>query len=256
MSQPSFSNASAWSHEGLSPSSFSLAYQPVFSIKAENQFVVAFEALLRITNRGVTQGPAELVTRAEADGTIIEIDRWVLDQVIALLRSRPRLSVWINTSQLSIAHPTFVEDAIRSLTSNQVIGRVSFEVTETADVDAQILTKRLEVLRLQALTVMVDDVRDGYAKRSLIFSDAVAGCKLSRESTRELMVSERTRAEVESLVKLCRRLGKQVVLEGIETTDELSLARQLGISLCQGYFLGMPANPADLQHFTEMRPHD
>ncbi|MNO02745.1 cyclic-di-GMP phosphodiesterase [compost metagenome] len=58
------------------------------------------------------------------------------------------------------------------------------------------------------------------------------------------------------MVKLCRRLGKQVVLEGIETTDELSLARQLGISLCQGYFLGMPANPADLQHFTEMRPHD
>ncbi|MCU9528093.1 EAL domain-containing protein [Pseudomonas mosselii] len=254
MYQPSLSNAPAWSHEGPEPSSFSLAYQPVFSIVADTRAVVAFEALLRITNRGVTQGPAELVARAEADGSIVEIDRWVLNQVIVLLRSRPRLSVWINTSQLSIAHPTFIEDALQTLIFNQVIGRVSFEVTETADVDAQILTKRLEALRLQALTVMVDDVRDGYAKRSLISSDAVAGCKLSRESTRELMVCERTRAEVEHLVRLCRRLGKQVVLEGIETTDELALADHLGITLCQGYFLGVPASPSDLQHFSEMRP--
>lgn len=215
--------------------------------------VVAFESLLRISHSGVLHGPAEVVARAEADGTIVEIDRWVLNEVINLLRSKPRLRVWINASQLSIAHPTFVEDALHTLSANQVLGRISFEVTETADVDANILAKRLEILRLQALTVIVDDIRDGYAKRALLLSDAVTGCKLSRESTMELMVSEQARTEVQRLVKLCKRKGKQVVLEGIETTDELDLAKQLDISLCQGYYLGMPARPADLQHFPEMR---
>lgn len=218
-----------------------------------NRAVVAFESLLRISESGRLNGPAATVARAESDGSIVQIDRWVLNEVIALLKSRPQLKVWINASQLSIAHPTFVADALHALIANQVLGRVSFEVTETANVEAHILAKRLEVLRLQALTVIVDDVRDGYAKRSLLLSDAVAGCKLSRESTMELMVSETARGEVQRLVKLCRRRGKQVVLEGIETRDELELATKLDISLCQGYFLAVPAAAADLNHYPEMR---
>lgn len=236
------------------PVRFSLAYQPVFSVMDDQRSVIAFESLLRISDSTGTQGPAALVARAESDGSIVDIDRWVLAQVINQLKSRPRLSVWINTSQLSIAHPSFVGDAVQALLAANVMGRVTFEVTETADVDAHLLAKRLEALRLQALTVMVDDVRDGYAKRSLLLSDSVVGCKLSRESTMELMVSESARAEVQRLVKLCRRRGKQVVLEGIETIDELSLAKHLNIDLCQGYLLGMPAMPSELQHFAEMRP--
>lgn len=241
-------------HKGLEPVRFSLAYQPVFSVTDDQRSVIAFESLLRISDSTGTQGPAALVARAESDGTIVDIDRWVLSQVIDQLKSRPRLSVWINTSQLSIAHPSFVVDAIQALLAAKVMGRVTFEVTETADVDARLLAKRLEALRVQSLTVMVDDVRDGFAKRSLLLSDSVVGCKLSRESTMELMVSEPARADVQRLVKLCRRTGKQVVLEGIETVDELSLAKHLNISLCQGYFLGMPAKPSELQHFVEMRP--
>ncbi|RMM39182.1 EAL domain-containing protein (plasmid) [Pseudomonas amygdali pv. lachrymans] len=241
-------------HKGLEPVRFSLAYQPVFSVTDDQRSVIAFESLLRISDSTGTQGPAALVARAESDGTIVDIDRWVLSQVIDQLKSRPRLSVWINTSQLSIAHPSFVGDAIQALLAAKVMGRVTFEVTETADVDARLLAKRLEALRVQALTVMVDDIRDGFAKSSLLLSDSVVGCKLSRESTMELMVSEPARADVQRLVKLCSRTGKQVVLEGIETVDELSLAKHLNISLCQGYFLGMPAKPSQLQHFVEMRP--
>ncbi|WP_409287021.1 EAL domain-containing protein [Pseudomonas guariconensis] len=235
-------------------SALSLVYQPVYRVTEQHHRVVAFESLLRVNKRGALSPPADLVAQAETDGSIVDIDRWVLAQVVRLLRSRPRLWVWVNTSQLSIAHPTFIEEALETLSEADVLGRVSFEVTETADVDVDTLAARLKVLKLRALTVLVDDIRDGFAKRSLLASSAVAGCKLSRETTRELMVCERTRADVRDLVTLCREQGKQVVLEGIETTAELDLAKELKISLCQGYFLGVPEPVDKLAHHPEMQP--
>lgn len=233
--------------------SFGLVYQPVINIKHGPTAVVAFESLLRVSKNGQTHGPAEIVAAAEQDGSIVSIDRWVLNEVIKLAKSRAQLSVWINTSQLSIAQPEFLEDALLALTRSNTLGRVSFEVTETADVDARILASRLEVLRVRTLTVMLDDIRDGFSPRSLLLSDAVAGCKLSRDTTVELLNSERVRQEVQQLVKICRENGKKIVLEGIETIDELKLAEDLDIGLCQGYYFGYPSAPDELQQFKEMQ---
>lgn len=254
MSQSSLSEATTRMQVHSAASRFSLAYQPVISIADGRRSVVAFESLLRIQGLGVGEGTAQFIAKAESDGSIVAIDRWVLSQVIALTRTRPRLSVWLNTSQLSIAHPTFVKDALAAMVAGEVMGRLSFEMTETADAEEKILAKRLEEMKVQALTVMLDDVTDGYAKRGLLLSESVAGCKLSRQTTVALLESERVRAEVQQLVKICRRLGKRIVLEGIETTDELRLAMDLDITLCQGYYFCKPASPASLLHYPQMRP--
>jgi len=165
------------------------------------------------------------------------------------------LHVWVNASQISIAHPSFLDDAIQSLVDSRTIERVAFEITETADIDASVLARRLDALNVKTLTLMVDDIRDGYAKRSLLQNNAVAGCKLSRETTIELQNSERVRTEVQRLVKHCRLIGKKVVLEGIENEADLGLATSLGIEFCQGYHLATPAEPAHLQLYTEMQAH-
>ncbi|MGE8065113.1 EAL domain-containing protein [Pseudomonas sp. NPDC089569] len=230
-----------------------LAYQPIFHITPKRRNVIAFESLLRVQIDGTSHSPAEVVAAAELDGSIVSIDRWVLHDVIRLAITRPSLHVWVNASQISIGHPSFLEDAIQSLTESRTITRVAFEITETADIDASLLAKRLASLKVKTLTLMVDDIRDGYAKRSLLQNDAVAGCKLSRETTVELQTSERVRAEVQRLVNHCRVIGKKVVLEGIENETDLALATSLGIEFCQGYHFGYPSAPAKLQIYPEMQ---
>lgn len=237
----------------LGAKDFWLAYQPVFNITPARHRVIAFESLLRVQIDGVAHGPADVVAAAEKDGSIVTIDRWVLHDVIRLAIRRPTLHVWVNASQISIGHPSFLEQAIQSLIDSRTIERVSFEITETADIDASVLAKRLDTLKVKTLTLMVDDIRDGYAKRSLLQNDAVAGCKLSRETTIELQTSERARAEVQRLVKHCRLMGKKVVLEGIENRSDLALATSLGIEFCQGYHFGYPAEPAKLQIYAAMQ---
>lgn len=256
MTRSSIPEAAQWPNETVQPSKFALAYQPVVDITRGHDVVVAFESLLRVTRGGVTFGPLDLVAEAEANGSIVAIDRWVLGEVIRLARTRPALSVWINTSQLSIADPSFLTDAIRALAASRTLGRISFEITETANVDAQLLAKRLEVLRLRAITVLIDDIRDGHAKRGLLLSDAVAGCKLSCETMLELHTSASARAEVQQLLAICRYRHKKVVMEGIETPADLALAKDLGITLCQGYLFARPTSPELLTHFAQMRPSE
>lgn len=251
--KPSSTETLVCPQPGLGAKDFWLAYQPVFNITPARQQVIAFESLLRVQIDGVAHGPADVVAAAEMDGTIVTIDRWVLSDVIRLAITRPSLHVWVNASQISIGHPSFLEDAIQSLVESRTIERVAFEITETADIDATLLARRLNALKVKTLTLMVDDIRDGYAKRSLLQNDAVAGCKLSRETTIELQSSERVRTEVQRLVKHCRLIGKKVVLEGIETVDDLALATSLGIEYCQGYHFGYPAEPAKLQIYSEMQ---
>lgn len=251
--KPSSTETLVCPQPGLGAKNFWLAYQPVFKITPGRQHVIAFESLLRVQIDGVAHGPADVIAAAEMDGTIVTIDRWVLSDVIRLAITRPSLHVWVNASQISIGHPSFLEDAMQSLVESRTIERVAFEITETANIDATLLARRLNALKVKTLTLMVDDIRDGYAKRSLLKNDAIAGCKLSRETTIELQSSERVRAEVQLLVKHCRLIGKRVVLEGVETKDDLALATRLGIEYCQGYHFGYPAEPANLQIYSEMR---
>jgi hypothetical protein len=44
-------------------------------------------------------------------------------------------------------------------------------------------------------------------------------------------------------VNLCKELGARVVAEGIETIDELSCVRDLGVDYAQGYLLARPGTP-------------
>lgn len=246
--------AAQWPNNMAEPCSLSLAYQPVIDIARGHSAAVAFESLLRLTIGGVTRGPMGLVEKAEANGSIVAIDRWVLNEVIQLARVRPMLNVWINTSQLSIADPDFLTEAIRALIASRTLGRISFEITETANVDADLLANRLDALKMRAITVLIDDIRDGYAKKSLLLSDAVAGCKLSRETMLELHTSERARGEVEQLLRLCRLHQKKVVLEGIETDDDLAIAKDMAIPLGQGYFFARPTAADSLTQFPQMHP--
>jgi EAL domain-containing protein (putative c-di-GMP-specific phosphodiesterase class I) len=176
-----------------------------------------------------------------------------MNEAIRQAIARPNLNVWINASQISIAHPNFLNDALRALTASGTLGRMTFEITETADVDTAVLAERLNALKLGTLSLVIDDVRDGFAKRSLLKNDAVLGCKLSRDTINELHVSEKVRAEVQRLVKLCRMTGKKVVLEGVESVNDLKMATNLGIEYCQGYLFGFPTEPENLQCYSEMR---
>ncbi|SUC99314.1 GAF sensor-containing diguanylate cyclase/phosphodiesterase [Pseudomonas aeruginosa] len=191
-----------------------LVVQPVMHLGSRHPSAIAYECLLRVVEGTQLAAPARLIASAEADGSIVDLDRWVVSQAGSDRWSVSKCaSLGERLADLRQRYPIH-EHAISEFDRHEVTSRMTFEITESADGDACKIVKGLERLNLKAMPVMLDDLRDGFAKRQLLMNRAVTGCKLSRRTTRDIAESPAVRGEVEKLVRDCRAAGKRVVLEG------------------------------------------
>lgn len=220
-------------------------FQPIYDISEEIPVVYGYEALLRV-KRGDTVTSAEnLVLEAERCGAIISIDCWVLRVVVSLVKHRPGIRFSINASQLSLESQRYLSEALEHLTE-QPIGKVSIEVTETASASLRTLTEHLQLLHMQAIPVILDDVLDGHAKLGLLRESFVSGCKISRQSTLAATRCQSAMRGIQELISACEAGNKVLVIEGIETAEELLMARAMGLKLCQGYYFEKPRDSETL----------
>lgn len=223
-----------------------LVLQPVMNIKMDAPLAVAHECLLRVVQGEHLSSASKVITSAEANGTIVDLDIQVISRAAQIAKAFPKSKLWVNVSQLSITDSRFVEHTLEEFKRLSVSPRMTLEITETADGDIQEMAFALRRLGQRAVTVMLDDFMEGHAKQQLLHDRHVMGCKLSRVTTREITSCQAARRHVERLVAACRLAGKLVVLEGIEQEKELQIARDLNIQLCQGFYFGAPSVPAQL----------
>jgi EAL domain-containing protein (putative c-di-GMP-specific phosphodiesterase class I) len=231
-----------------------VAFQPVVTTTDQSVRVFAYESFLRVGNPWNTSALANLIATAEFDSSIIDLDTWVINDVCRRLVLDPELKIWANASQISLAEPGFISSIIDLADSMGVRDRLTIEMTESADGDSATLRRNLEHLRVQAIAVVLDDIADGYAKRCLLDSDAVVGCKFSLETKRLMQVDPEARRSVIELTEWCHRQGKSVVMEGIETPAEYRMACDIGIGFQQGYLFAKPWHLEDLPSMGALLP--
>jgi EAL domain-containing protein (putative c-di-GMP-specific phosphodiesterase class I) len=223
-----------------------IAFQPVVTTTDLSVRVFAYESFLRVGMPWCTATLANLIGTAEYDGSIIELDTWVINSVCERLVLDPQLRIWANTSQVSLAEPAFIEAIVDKANTLGVRDRLTIEMTESADGNPAALRRNLKLLKVQAIAVVLDDIRDGHAKRCLLDSEAVIGCKFSYETKRQMQADPEIRRSVIELTDWCHQNGKSVVMEGIETPADFRMARDIGIGLQQGFLFARPWHLEDL----------
>jgi EAL domain-containing protein (putative c-di-GMP-specific phosphodiesterase class I) len=119
--------------------------------------------------------------------------------------------------------------------------RVTIEITESALlIDQPAVAERLTRLRDAGLTIAVDDFGTGYASLAYLISLPLDMLKIDRGLITHIVGGSRDRIVVKALIQLARELGLQVVVEGVESTGQLTLLAEWGCDLYQG-FLGAGA---------------
>jgi diguanylate cyclase len=121
------------------------------------------------------------------------------------------------------------------------------ELTETALV--QDPRKAHEVLtRIKALgiTIALDDFGTGYSSLSYLHSFPFDVLKIDQSFVRQLGSPGRTHDIVQTIITLAKRMGMDVVAEGIETPDLIPPLRELGCTFGQGYHYSRPVPACDL----------
>ena len=119
--------------------------------------------------------------------------------------------------------------------------RVTAEITESALLsDQEAVAQRLTRLRDAGVRIAVDDFGTGYASLAYLTSLPLDAIKIDRGLIADIVGGERDRIVVKAMIHLARELDLKVVVEGVETTDQLALLADWGCDLYQG-FLGAGA---------------
>jgi EAL domain-containing protein (putative c-di-GMP-specific phosphodiesterase class I) len=214
-----------------------MAYQPIVSLKAHGP--IAYEALVRSHEPGFGN-PGPLLEYAERTGRLPELGRTIRDLCADAAAKLPRdLSLFVNLHTHDLTDPSLYSpsSALASYAS-----RVVLEITERGALDeVSDVGERIRRLRALGYRVAIDDLGAGYAGLTSIAVLEPDYVKLDMSLTRDLAASPVKKRLVSSMVDACRDCGMSLVAEGVETSAELFVLREIGCDLLQGYHFARPS---------------
>jgi len=214
-----------------------------------------FELLLRMLDEeGHTIGPDRFLSAANRYQLMPEIDRWVINQAIELLKPQAELlagqtvSFAINFSGQSLNDATFVDFLLERIRSSGIDPAVfTFEITENATI-ANIARAESLIRRLRDLgcSVALDDFGTGLSSLAYLRQLPVTMLKIDGSFVRDILKDPRAESMVRAIAQLARSMSLTTVAEYVETEEIRTRVATLGVDYGQGFAIGRPAPLTDL----------
>lgn len=220
-------------------------YQPIVDLKTMK--TSGFETLLRWNHPLYYQESIQtIITIAENNSQIIEIGRYILNEAILELKrlnqKYPDMVLALNVSALQLKDThfiTFLKNRIK------VIGvkpeNLCIELTEsTAMDDVEVKLMDLHQIKAIGCKIAIDDFGTGYSSLAYLSRFPIDHIKIDKSFVHKMINDEPTRQLVSSMITLAHNLKLEVVAEGVETQEQVSLLKAYGCDMIQGYFISKP----------------
>ena len=237
-------------------------YQPKFEL--QKRTLAGFEALARwnTKTRGVL-APSEFLDLLENEELASLLTRSMLIQMARQLRAWQDLGLScgplaINASASDFLNPEFARDFLRIISDYSLQPRdFVLEVTERIILEEHDtrLHNCLNHLQTSGVTISLDDFGTGYAGLQHLRNWPVNQIKIDRMFIRDILKDSRDSAIVESIIQMSDAIGLSVTAEGIETSEQLELLRNLQCEMGQGDFFARPMPAADVPEYVRKFRH-
>ena len=226
----------------------SLAFQPIVSVP--DMRVVGMEALCRWNDpeRGAVP-PGVFIPIAEESGMMPQLGRWVLrhacETTQRLCPDADGPLIAINVSVAQLLGDNFVDEVRRVLADTGLSPRrLELELTESLFADKLAnVEARLQELRVMGIRISIDDFGTGYSSMSYLRRFPLDILKIDRSFVKDL--ASGGEPIVSTIIRLAHSLNLEVIVEGIETVEELQHVMALGAYLMQGFLLSKPMSPEE-----------
>ncbi len=224
---------------------FEVYYQPTYHL---DRTLYGAEALVRMKDPELGPCfPDEFIPVAEQTNKIDELDDFVLEEVCRFLETGiPEKygmnSINVNLSIMQCIRPGFVERI------NGIVGRhkvkkqmIHFEITESIDSAAyDVLSEVIGRLKDDGFSFSMDDYGTGYSNVSAVFSLGLDVVKIDKSILWNAEKDELGRIILENTVRMIRQIRKKVLVEGVETEDQIRLLTGLKVDYLQGFYFSKP----------------
>ncbi len=225
-----------------------LHYQPVVDARSES--VVSFEALVRwnSADHGFVS-PGKFIPLAEDTRLIVPIGKWVMRKACEEARNWPEdVKVNVNVSPEQLLEPGFHADVVEALAASGLRPeRLEVEVTESIFLrDASVARNALEQVMALGCSVALDDFGTGYSSLGYLRKLRFSTIKVDRTFVQgAAQGSAESLAIINAVVAMAKSLDMTTTAEGVETSEEAELIRNLGCDKIQGYYFGRPMTADD-----------
>lgn len=226
----------------LANEEFELFYQPLVNLKSGR--ISTCEALLRWNHpeRGFVP-PSDIIPVAEDMGLIVDLGRWILRKACMECMQWPSaVSVAVNFSPQQFHRRDVLSDIRYALeVSGLPAHRLEIEITESSLLrNTQWTLDVLAQLRAAGVRISLDDFGTGYSSLSYLNNFPLQKVKIDR-SFLEGIDKDRPLTLLRGVARLSADLGMAVVVEGVETNEQLELIGIEGtITEAQGYLFSPP----------------
>jgi diguanylate cyclase (GGDEF)-like protein len=218
-------------------------YQPLMNLRTGR--ISTCEALLRWPHpeRGMIP-PSEFIPVAEEMGLIVEIGQRVLKSACAECMKWPAdVRVSVNLSPIQFRRGNLVSCIKEALAASGLpANRLEVEITESVLLqDTDVTRVVLAQLREMGIRISLDDFGTGYSSLSYLHSFSLNKVKIDRSFLADIGTSERSLTLLRGVARLSTELGMSVVIEGVETEEQLALiTKETSAAEAQGYLFSPP----------------
>lgn len=228
--------------EALKTNGLDVHYQPIFDVR--DQTISTCEALVRWRHpeKGFIP-PSAFIPIAEETGMIVELGEWVLRRACADARNWPsRARVAVNFSSKQFQQPDMVSRVAEVLSAFDLPpDRLEIEITEsTLMQDTEDAAAKVEGLRALGVRLSLDDFGTGFSSLGYLNRFPVDKVKLDRSFVCALTESSKAQAIIGAVALLTQELDIDLVAEGVETHEQLTILRSKNVHLIQGFLFSMP----------------
>lgn len=239
-----------------------LYYQPLFDVN--KCAIVGCEALARWTHPVLGNiSPAVFIEMAEETGLIVPLGEQLMRKaMLECLRWPEQMRVAVNVSSIQFKK-TDIYKLVKKLLDETGLppSKLNIEVTESAMIDSiEDITITLKQLSNLGIHISLDDFGTGFSSLSYLHTLPFDKVKIDKSFVYNGIATERSLVLLQSVVDLIKRLGLKVVLEGIETREQLNMIeKSITVHEYQGYLFFKPMLAEDfynLAHKAEVKTSD
>lgn len=191
--------------------------------------------------------PALFIPLAEQHGQMVDIGYWVLKTAfITAAKWRGEGiefgKMAINISGRQLMEPGFIDWVKHHIQLTGIVPTdLEFELTETFLLNnLEDCAITLEAIADLGISIAIDDFGTGYSSLSYLSKLPINVLKIDRSLVLDIESNLNTESLVANVVRLAHDLNMKVVVEGIETMDQLNIVKSLGCDVVQGYYISKP----------------
>lgn len=219
--------------------------QPIVSLGTGD--IIGWEMLTRGPAHTPFAMPDELFHYAFQTDMLIHLELLVIKKTFLVIsQKKTTCPVFINVTVPSLKNPFFFKKVNKLMEQFPEIDPelIVFEITERHVIeDFGAFTQTMSDFRKTGFKLAVDDTGAGYASLHMISELLPDIIKIDRSIIRNIDSHEIKDTILEALLMVAKKIGCNVVAEGIETEEEAKTLLGKNVDYGQGFFFSRPLEP-------------